>query len=236
MQTSFDLLWRRLLEGGVRPRPARRYLAELRDHLDDLVTEERRAGSAAQDAEARALARLGSFEALADAMIARREFHAWSRKAPVAAYVVAPPVILAAGAVFSVVCVVASAMALRRAGGMDAPLPAWFGQAAAGVVFFVNSGLPILLAWACAAMAIRQKSPWLWPLCGMVVLAALSAALQIDVTLPSPLAHGEIGISGRLGDAPAELANFGVRLALALAPYAGFMLWRAARPGQGLRA
>ena len=58
----------------MRRRPARRYLAELRDHLDDLIAEERRAMSDPREAETRALSRLGSIEMLADAMIERREF------------------------------------------------------------------------------------------------------------------------------------------------------------------
>ena len=96
MQASFDPLRRRLLEGGVRQRPARRYLAELKDHLDDLIAEERRAMSDPREAETRALSRLGSFDMLAEAMIERREFQTWGRKAPVAAYLIAPAVTLAA--------------------------------------------------------------------------------------------------------------------------------------------
>ena len=39
MQTSFEPLMEALLRGGVARRPARRYLAELQDHLDDLIAE-----------------------------------------------------------------------------------------------------------------------------------------------------------------------------------------------------
>ena len=102
MQASFDPLFRRLLEGGVRRRPARRYLAELKDHLDDLIADERRAMSDPREAETRALSRLGSFDMLADAMIERREFQAWGHRRPVAAYLITPALALAGVSLLSV--------------------------------------------------------------------------------------------------------------------------------------
>lgn len=226
MLTSFDPLWERLLQGGVARRPARRYLAELQDHLDDLIAEERRAAADEADARSRALARLGSVDALAAAMIARPEARAWSRRAPVAAYLIAPAFAFAAGAALAMAGVVLTANWLRRASGGAADMPPWSLAMAADVVFFSNGVLAVLLGWFLGAMAIRQRSAPVWPVLGIVVLAAVGAAVQLQVTLPSAAGHGEIGFSPRAG--------FGGRLALNLAltliPYAGLSLWRAARP------
>jgi hypothetical protein len=232
VSVSFDPLWQRLLAGGVQRSPARRYLTELRDHLNDLIAEERRAVSDPREAESRALSRLGSFEMLADAMIERREFQAWGRKAPIATYLVAPTVLLAATTAIAVAGVVLTVQGVRSGAGASSELPAWLRLLATSVVFVSHAVLPTLLAWALGVMAIRQRSPMIWPLCGIVALVVLGAFFQVDLTLPSPRTHGEVSISGPSGSVTALLIAFGGRLALALAPYWGFVLWRTARDRQ----
>jgi hypothetical protein len=153
MQSALDPVWERLLRGGVARRRARRYLAELSDHLDDLIADEGRTASDVQIAEARALARLGSPEILAQALIARREFRALGAKAPVATYVIAPSAALALVSVLGVAGVVCASTWLRRTAGMASDPPAWLGAFAGGVAFFSKAMLPILLGWAVAAMA-----------------------------------------------------------------------------------
>ncbi len=222
MQASFDPLWRRLLDGGVRRRPARRYLAELKDHLDDLIAEERRTMGDPREAETRALHRLGSFEMLADAMIERREFQAWGRKAPVAAYLIAPTVALAGITVLTVVGVVLTVKQVQAGAGAGS-LPAWLHEFATGMMFFSHAILPVLLAWALGAMAIRNRSAALWPAFGIVALAALGSLFHPIVTLPTATTHGEVAIS------PDGISAFVVLLAVAALPYAALLLWRAAR-------
>jgi hypothetical protein len=221
VQASFDPLWRRLLEGGVRPRAARRYLTELTDHLDDLIAEERQAMSDPREAEIRALSRLGSTEMLADAMIERREFQAWGRKAPVAAYLIAPAVALAAITALTVVGVVMTVKQVQ--GGATGALPNWLSEFAAGMMFFSHAILPVLLAWALGVAAFRNRSAPLWPVCGIVALAALGSLFHPTLTLPTATTHGEVSIS------PDGIAGFAVLLAVAALPYAGLMFWRAAR-------
>lgn len=223
MQASFDPLWRRLLDGGVRRRPARRYLAELKDHLDDLIADERRAMSDPREAETRALYRLGSFDMLADAMIERREFQTWGRKAPVAAYLIAPAVVLAAVTVLTVVGVV---MAVKQVHGAAGDLPQWLSEFAAGMMFFSHAILPVLLAWALGVVAFRNRSPLLWPACGIVALVALGGTFHPTLTLPTATTHGEVSIS------PDGIAGFAVLLAVAALPYAALLLWRTARERQ----
>jgi hypothetical protein len=232
VSASFERLWKRLLAGGVAEGPARRYLAELKDHLDDLIAEERRAVSDPREAESRALSRLGSFEMLAEAMIERGEFQAWSRKAPFATYLLAPSAALAAVTALSVVGVVMTVKAVGDGAGAANPLPPWIHSLASSVVFFSHAMLPVLLAWALGVLAIRQRSLLLWPICGIVALIVLGDSVRVGLALPSPTSHGEVLISGHAWNSPGELIAFGGQLTLALVPYASLLLWRAARDRQ----
>ncbi len=58
----FDNLAETLLKGGVAPRHVRRYLVELREHLEDLTDQQRQTGYDQEDAALRARALLGSDE------------------------------------------------------------------------------------------------------------------------------------------------------------------------------
>ena len=235
MPREFDLLRERLLRAGIGAAQAGRYIAELKDHLDDLRAEEQRAGWSPNDADARAMRRLGYVDALAEAMIARREFRAWSARAPAAAYVVAPSVVLAAATALWLVLLVGACTWLRgHAAGVPAEWAAWMRPLADGAQWFSNTTLPMVLGWGLAAHAIRQRAPVQWPMLGLVVLAAAGAALQVGVTLPIGGAAGEIELgSGPPGSAFA-LSGFAGRFALNLAataaPLALFHLWRAKRP------
>jgi hypothetical protein len=225
VQASFDPLWRRLLDGGVRRRPARRYLAELRDHLDDLIAEERRAMTDPREAETRALSRLGSFDMLADAMIERREFQTWAHKAPFATYLIAPALALAVTTALTVVGVV---MTVKQVHGADqaAALPAWLSEFAAGMMFFSHAILPVLLAWTLGVVAYRSRSAPLWPALGIVALVALGGTFHTTLTLPTATTHGEVSIS------PDGITGFAVLLAVAALPYAALLAWRSARERQ----
>jgi hypothetical protein len=231
-RAAFEPLWQQLLAGGVARRPARRYLAELQDHLDDLIAEERSADGDERGAPSRALARLGSPEALAAAMIARRELRAWSRRAPVAAWLVAPPLTLVGGAALAMAGVVMTATSLRSTAAAPSDLPQWAQALASGAQVFSNAALAVLLGWALGGMAIRQRAAPLWPVLGLVVLAAVGAALQLDVTLPSAAARGEIGLApsfGSMAQAGAFAGRLALNLVLTLTPYASLSLWRANR-------
>src|ERR1019366_3953146 len=95
MPKPFHELRERLLRAGVAPRHVRRYLAELADHFADLRVEEQRSGRRPADAESAALARLGSMDDLARAMIEQRQFQSWCVRAPWAMFGLAPLLLLA---------------------------------------------------------------------------------------------------------------------------------------------
>jgi hypothetical protein len=223
MQPSFDRLWTLLMAGGVQRGPAHRYLVELKDHLDDLIAEERQAMSDPREAESRALCRLGSFDMLADAMIERREFQTWGHRAPLATYLIAPALGLVAVSALTVVGVV---LTVKQVQGAAGALPDWLGEFAIGMMFFNHAILPVLLAWALGVLAFRSRSALLWPVCGIVALAALGTALHVSLALPTSTTHGEVSIS------PAGITSFAVLLSLAALPYAALLFWRAGRERQ----
>ena len=66
---SFENVREQLLLAGIAPRHARRYVTELREHLADLVAQERATGLEVAPAEERARSLLGSDAQLAEAMI-----------------------------------------------------------------------------------------------------------------------------------------------------------------------
>jgi len=235
MPKEFDLLRERLLRAGIGAAQAGRYIAELKDHLDDLRAEEQQAGWSPNDADARAMRRLGYVDALAEAMIARREFRAWSARAPAAVYVVAPSVILAVATALWLALLVGACTWLKgHAAWGPADWPTRIAPFADGAAWFNNTALSVVLGWGLAASAIRQRAPLKWPMLGLVVLAAAGAALQVGVTLPVGAARGEIELGSGPGGSPFGLSGYGARFAFNFAatatPYVLARLWRTRRP------
>ena len=95
---QFQRLSERLLHAGIAPRHVRRYVRELSDHFDDLVREEKAGGAARELAETKALSRLGSDDALADAMLSRPELRSLTSRFPWAVFGLGPVVLLVASA------------------------------------------------------------------------------------------------------------------------------------------
>jgi hypothetical protein len=91
----FENLSERLLSAGIAPRHVRRYVAELRDHFDDLMQEELADGASSSEAEARARTQLGSDETLAAAMLDRPELRSFASRYPLLIFGVGPAAVLA---------------------------------------------------------------------------------------------------------------------------------------------
>ena len=96
-QPSFDRLSDRLLRAGIAPRHVRRYVRELSDHFEDLVSEEKAGGAGRELAETRALSRLGNDDDLAEAMLARPELRSLAARYPWAVFGLGPVAMLAVG-------------------------------------------------------------------------------------------------------------------------------------------
>ena len=188
MAQPLNELRERLLRAGVAPRHVRRYLAELADHLADLNAEEARAGRGGVDAHSAALARLGSMDDLAKAMIEQRQFQSWSSRAPWAIFGLAPLLVLAAA--YFIACLYLWCgwqIFLPRA---DTP----FGGRPTGPIhefanLYFQAGklyyfaAPILVGWGVGLLAVRQRLKAVWPAIGLALIAWMGGTAQIHASL-----------------------------------------------------
>mgnify|MGYP001811743974 CR=1 FL=1 len=87
---DFDALYGKLIEEGIRPRHARRTVAEMRDHYDDLVDELTARGANADIVRRDANVALGSMENLVAGMSSRRELKTWVYRYPMLAVLFYP--------------------------------------------------------------------------------------------------------------------------------------------------
>lgn len=184
MPKQFRELRERLLRAGVAPRHVRRYLGELQDHVADLRAEEQANGRSPADAEAAALKRLGTIEALAQAAIEEPELQAWTARAPWAVLCLAPLAVLAAA--FFAACVylwlgwkifLPGAVTPFGAGAHRAmfAIPNLYFQA--GKAFYF--GCPALVGWGIVIAAARQRLKFLWPAAGLALIAWMGASARI---------------------------------------------------------
>lgn len=186
MSEMFASLHEQLLRAGVRPKAARRYIAELRDHFDDLMLEMEESGHPTDEARQLALARLGDIDALALPMVSDRRFHGLAGKAPWAVFLVGP--------VFA--CTVSAALGiflLIWAAKLE-PSRVWFDAFHFATQFLIVSAFPILLAWAFAFVAMRQRCRLAWVIVSALLSIAFAAGFNMSVTPPSPNQPGEFSI------------------------------------------
>ena len=178
---AFDDLREKLLVGGIAPRHVRRYLAELNEHLDDLIREQHGCGYDGEDARLRARARLGSDEELASAMLEQKQFRSIAARAPWAVFGLLPP-IAAMAAFFALMAILAF---VAHTAGLIAPhqginAPHWFRQMVQTAFLLGNFTLAPLLASAFTVIAIRQRLWLVWPLLAVLLIALLDLHLQAD--------------------------------------------------------
>lgn len=196
---AFDDLREKLLLGGVAPRHVRRYLRELREHLDDLTAQQRAAGYDDADARLRARARLGDDEELAAAMLAQKQFHSWAARAPWAVFLLLPPVIT-----FAMVLVFHSPLLAigKYYGFLEMRLvPQWFQFFATAVVTTANWTILPSAAALFVAIAARQRLKLIWPLAATLVVLML-------------VVHGEVLFAAH------QKGHLSVGVGLALLPQA----------------
>ncbi|KXF77731.1 hypothetical protein ATN84_10400 [Paramesorhizobium deserti] len=210
MPKPFEPLRERLLRAGVAPHHVRRYILELSQHFEDLRTDLEQEGYARPKAEAVALNRIGRIDDLAQAMIDQPRLRSWNVRAPWATLVLGSCLAFAAG--------IMAALMLLASFGPSVP-SSWAPQVASGTAFFCNFLLPLLCGWTVAVVAIRQRMDSFWPVVALGVLALVSSAIQVGVTMSG--GHGEIGVgAGASLDTVVLLAR---NLVLTLIPY---LIWR----------
>ena len=203
----FNTLKDRLIRAGVRPANVSRYVAELRDHLDDLAAEGIANGLDNATAQQQALARLGNIDELAKPMIADRRFQSWASAIPWAVFLLVP--------VLGQIAIMAGTIFLLTAATSAGAVPPWFGAATIAAQYAIGGLVPVLTAWIIAAIALRQRSRPIWPMLGIGAVVCIGAMLHLPVVIPAPGQPGMIAMALML---PA-LAHLLALLGLATAPF-----------------
>ena len=233
MSAPFNELRERLLRSGVAPRHVRRYVAELRDHLADLIQEERALGRTSTDAESAALIRLGTPDDLARAVMNRRELRSWCARSPWATLGMIPLAGLAV-AYFAACFILWSGWRIFLP---EAPSP--FAAQIPGSLYGVENiyfqigrmiyfGTPILIGWTVAVVAVRQRFSIRWPLVDSLVIAFVASMAQVQASRPTSGAGGHVSMTLALPSSAHELYMILMRalllFSLTLLPYVAWRL------------
>lgn len=159
-----------LLKAGVSPSATNRYLEELADHRQDIITDLTEAGWSKSEAAQEAENRLGSVDTLAYPMITDPRFRSFVAKAPLLAWLGLPVLVQ--------IVLVASLAALIVFGTrIGAPFD--LTTSAASVILTVA---PIAIAWLVLHNANRRHAALTWPLIGMTVSVLLGATLHLHTS------------------------------------------------------
>lgn len=184
MPQPFEAVRERLLRAGIPPRCARRYVTELREHLEDLTERERAAGREAGQAAERARTLLGSDALLAQAMMDHGAPRALAARAPCAVFAVLPVVLLVAALKAATALMIHALWPVR--GLAPSAMPETYRAFIASMSFIMNDLWGLLLAAGCVAVAVRQRltSSWMWV--GIGLIAMFSAMLGFHVNVLPP--------------------------------------------------
>lgn len=174
---DFRDLREQLLHAGIAPRHVRRYLAELRQHYDDLIAEEHAHGITGPAAHAAAAARLGSSDELAASVLAKPELRSMTARRPWLVFGILPPLAVIIG--FILVVIVVQLVAIRGGAyiprqGFVQPAPTWLVWTLSGTMFTINFVVVPLLGVLLVWLAQRQRIKPVWPMLGIALLLALS--------------------------------------------------------------
>lgn len=199
-QPQFDPLRERLLRAGIAPRHVRRYIAELRDHFDDLVREEMAAGAASALAQSRSRARLGSDDALAQVMLARPGVRSISARFPWAVFGLAP-VAMVIAAIYGAVLIEAGVFDLGSAliyqpKSAGHPPPEWFTSLVFAWNWLATWAAPLAIAVALSVIGLRQRMSAAWIFTG-ITIACVLGAFQVLSWHDDGL-HGELSLGSEL--------------------------------------
>ncbi|MDE1145913.1 MAG: hypothetical protein PW843_04730 [Azospirillaceae bacterium] len=223
----------RLLAAGVAPRHVRRYITELQDHAADLATAEMARGWSQDQAEARAVARLGTLTDLTHAMAARREFRSWGARAPWAVYGLGAVLGLLIPYVLGVFALAGIIEAHQPAPDIHPVLPTWFETAFEGVSYGTSLLLPLALGAVYAVMATRQRMTALWPSVALLIIGIVGATGTWSFD-PGNGQAGSLALGLSFGLIPpfpsleTSIRHMAINLLLTLAPYLAWHVWQKA--------
>lgn len=226
MSQPFRELRERLLRAGVAPRHVRRYLRELTDHLADLVAEEQRAGLTLADAEAISLTRLGTTEHLAQAMLQQPQLRSWTARIPWVIFTLAPVALLAGS--YAVACFILWSGWQMFLPDLSTPFVRVDVGDAGMLYFAIGRNLymygPVLIGWAIALLAVRQRLSWRWPAVAFLLLALMGTSAHVHVARPAG-ATGQVGMSFSLSSSsfPDVMLRVSLILIISALPY---LIWQ----------
>ncbi len=185
MSDRLETMREDLLKAGLSPAHVHRYLRELTEHRDDIITHLIAEGTQPHAAQTEADSRLGSNEALLLPMLANRRFRSLASRWPALVYLGIP--------VFCQFAVVALGLGLLLV-ATETPLRAAITDLGHGLKLFTYSA-PVVLVMAMLAFAHRRRATPSWPIAGALASAVLAAMTTINV-LPSQLDRpGEISVA-----------------------------------------
>jgi hypothetical protein len=184
---QFENLRERLLCGGVAPRHVRRYLRELRDHYDDLLSAELARGADLATARETAWARLGTEESLARGMLERPELRSKAARFPALVFGVVP-VLTWLGAPIAL----AAASSLLPEGSRRAEPSAAFIDACYTLCLLYTRAVPVLLGAAALEAAARRRLRARWALVGTGAVDVLAGTAIVHVF------PGQLGVTSSL--------------------------------------
>ena len=229
LQSRFDELRERLLHAGIAPRHVRRYVAELRDHFDDLVREETANGASRNAAETKARARLGSDNDLAETMLARPDLRSLMARYPWAVFGVGPAVLLLAslaGAVAIEGGVINLASAVLH--HPTATQRERFVFAIAVWNTLATYVAPFAIAAALCIAGQRQRMPAAWIFAGIAIACVLGGFQEMHFSDDGH--HGELSAgSALLPPFPMKLFVGGLYRAAVTGAAAAAIYWFAVR-------
>lgn len=169
----FETITEALLKGGIAPRHVRRYIAELSDHLEDGIAQQKAAGFGEDDARIRARALLGDDRELTAAMLEQTRFKSWPARLPWLVFVVAPFFVLTVCLLALLVPIFAIGDGAQHIHNATGLAPDFLRQ----LSWVLLTGLNLLalpaLALGLGALAHRQRLNPLWPTLGIMVLLPL---------------------------------------------------------------
>jgi hypothetical protein len=174
----FNALKEELLRAGIAPRHVRCYVAELRDHFDDLVREETAKGLTRNVAEDAARARIGGDDALADVMLSRPELRSVVARFPWAVFGLGPVLML--------VLVVSAAILIE--GGIAFLHPAiprwsvdWARFSFDAVNWLVMYAAPLAIAAVVSVVGINQRVTTGWVVFGLIIISVVGGFHEVGV-------------------------------------------------------
>jgi len=183
---DLDRLSETLLRGGLAPKHVRRYIAELRDHADDLI----RSGVSETDA----WVQLGSEDHLAQEMLKRDELKSLGARYPVAYFGFGPVLTMLAALLAGLLVLAAVILSVQQIYGVSSSAEltpealeglSSLTQPLAMFMWTVKYAVPVVLAWIFALQALHQRIEPRWVIVGLGLIAIVGGASDISITWPT---------------------------------------------------